>query len=806
MKLFLKDILARRRPLSVGFVTAGLMLGASGLPGSAAPSVGLSTFANAPLYFEAGQSGGPAQFIARGTACSVLLAPTEAEIILGQPAERPALREANVTRSVRLQLVGANSASKISGRDPMSARANYFIGNERAQWKIGVPLFSRVQVDDAYPGVRMVYYANESAQLEYDFLLQPGAQPGQIGFRVTGADQVRVDEAGNLALKIGASEIRQHQPVAYQEIGGARREIPASYRLNRDGTIGFALAEYDRSLPLVIDPVLDFLTYMGGRKLDIGWAIALDGSGNIYVAGETLSMGLPTTNVIQFGTTDFSKFRGGNNAFGDAFVAKYDNSGALQFLTYLGGRNDDGALGIAFDTNNAAVWVTGFTDSTNFPLQNPLDAALAGPTKNAKQVPTPDAFMVKLDPSGTNLLYSTFFGGENIDEGMGITVDGDGGVYATGITSSTNLPGLLPNSFQTKLGGRFDAFITKLIPIGENIYTNAYTTYLGGTNNEYGLSIAVDSGEHAWVTGVTFSTNFFTTNAIQLTNAFFPDGHAFTDLNTEAIAKKHNGAFNSDAFVTEISADGTSAPFSTYLGGTNDDVGEHIAVDGSDNIYVTGLTFSREFPTNRITATPAPDVTNQVVFPNPGTNFISHVFVTEIANQALAYSVQFGGNRVDSGFGIAVDNSGLTYVTGSTSSTNFFQMPLLVTNSVPGKHDPSATNYFGILTNSPVFADVSNTNVPIKLKHQGNTNDVFIVVLSPEFTNFVHTIRLAGPGQDNPNGIAVDPSGSAIYIVGSTTSKTNFATTNAAQVLFSGQKNGGQHRADAFVGKILISP
>jgi hypothetical protein len=258
--------------------------------------------------------------------------------------------------------------------------------------------------------------------------------------------------------------------------------------------------------------------------------------------------------------------------------------------------------------------------------------------------------------------------------------------------------------------------------------------------------------------------------------------------------------------VTEISADGASAPFSTYLGGTNDDAGEHITVDALDNVYVTGFTFSREFPTNRIAATPVPDVTNQIVFPDPGTNFISHVFVAEFVNQALAYSVHFGGNRADEGFGIAVDDGGLTYVTGSTSSTNFFQMPLVVTNTAPGKNDPSVTKYFGILTNSPAFTDLSNTNFASKTKHNGNSNDVFVVVLSPEFTNFVHTMRLAGPGQDNANGIAVDPSGSTVYIVGSTTSKTNFATPNAAQELFSGGKNGGQHHADAFVGKILISP
>src|SRR6185437_8017706 len=241
----------------------------------------------------------------------------------------------------------------------------------------------------------------------------------QIRFRITGADSVQVDASGNLVLKIDSEEIRQHQPVAYQEVRGVRTPVAANYHSNADGTVGFVLGQYDRNLPLTIDPVLDFLTYLGGKKMELGHGIALDDSGNIYVAGETLSTGLPTLNPIQFGATNFSKFRGGNNAFGDAFVAKYDNSGVLQFLTYLGGKNDNGALGIAFDNsvNGPAVWVAGFTDSTNFPLVNPIDPQLTGPTKNAKHVPAVDAFVSKLDPTGANLLFSSYFGGDNIDEG-----------------------------------------------------------------------------------------------------------------------------------------------------------------------------------------------------------------------------------------------------------------------------------------------------------------------------------------------------------------------------------------------------
>lgn len=805
MKLSAREISARRISLGIAFaMVVGGIFGARAFTHVPAHTVGFSSFANAPLYFErnAGQFDGPAQFIARGAECTVTLSPVEARIVLGDASGQG--------RAVRLELAGAAAASTISGRDAMAARANYFLGNEAAKWHMGVPLFARVQVDEVYPGVQVVYYANQSAQLEYDFNLQPNAQPGQIHFRIQGADSVRVDDAGNLALKIGDQEIRQHKPVAYQERDGARKEIAASYRLNADGTVGFALADYDHSQPLVIDPVLDFLTYMGGKKNEIGWGIALDPSGNIYVAGETLSEGLPTTNSIEVGTTNFDLFRGGNNVFGDAFVAKYDNNGVLEFLTYLGGKTDDGALAIAYDNSGGGVWVTGFTDSTNFPLVNPLRPQLTGPNKNAKRVFPVDAFIAKLDPSGANLLYSTYFGGQGIDEGAGIAVDGLGGVYVTGVTSSTNLPGLLPDSFQTNWAGNLDAFVTKLIPTAPNIYTNAYTTYLGGTNTDMGLAIAVDSGLDAWVTGLTYSTNFFTTNALQIgagIDFYYPDGYTFTNLNTQ-LENRHNGNNRrSDAFITEISQDGTTVPFSSYIGGSNDDVGEAIAIDGFDNVFVAGYTLSRNFPTNRVTVTPLPDDVNEYVFPHPGTNYLSHAFVTEISNHALAYSVHFGGSLADRALGVAVDNNGQTYLTGSISSTNFFPVPLLVTNfETVTKHGQLVTNYFGIMTNSPVFTNLSNTNSTTKLKRHGNTNDVFVAVLSPEFTNFNQQILLGGPGQDQANKIAVDPSGNAVYIAGLTTSRTNFATTNAAQEIISGGAKSPGKRSDAFVSKIQIVP
>lgn len=822
--------------------------GARGAGDNTSKPVHFAQFDSAPLCFEArGGQDGASQFIARGAKCSVFLAPAQAEIVVGNSRQNPATGQERSMHSVRLKLVGANALAKMTGRDQLSARANYFIGNDPAQWRAGIPLFSHVQADDIYPGVQVIYYANQAGQMEYDFILQPGARPEQIRFGIEGADKVQVDTAGNLLLKIGSDEILQHPPVVYQQISGERREIPAGYHLNRDGTIGLALAGYDRSSPLTIDPVLDFLTYLGRDRVDLGWAIALDASNNIYVTGETQSKNLPATNAIVFfeGGTNrvFTNFQGGTGGFGDAFVASYDTTGSLRYLTYLGGRNADGALGIAADGNAApdgteGVWLTGFTDSGNFPLTpDAIRTKLTGPNNNALRIFPTDAFIAHVDATGSNLLYSTFFGGSNLDEGVGIYVytnnlgstnslgvtNTDSVVYVTGFSNSGDLTGVtsLINGTatrQTNLAGHFDAFVTELIN-----GTNRFTTYLGGTNQDYGLSIAVDSASNSWITGLTFSTNFPTTNWEVLSSNFeadianattnlFESSHDFAGLNNQVNTRHHNTSFHSDAFVSELSPDGTNLLFSIYLGGTNDDFGSQITVDSSDHVYVTGFTFCRDFPTNVVTGLFFPDFSNNVVaFPGATVNFFSHVFVTEFTNEngtnVIGYSTSFGGNSADRGTAIAVDANGNAYVTGSTSSTNFFHTnAVILTNSIEeagitNKHGVF-TNFNGIRTNNPTFADLSNTNYKARLnRFGGNSNDIFVAVLSPDGRYFSNSIILGGPGVDTPNGIAVDPAGSAVYIVGSTTSRTNFATTNAFQPFFGRGKS-----PNVFIGKIQLFP
>ncbi len=814
MNLHAIDILGRRISVLVAVTVAALS--ASGVENSVAQkSVAFSAFGTEPLYFEAnaGQSEGPSQFIARGPQCSVLIAPGEADIILGKPSNKPGIHGQEAGRTVRLELVDANLGAKMSGADRMSARANYFVGNNPANWHADVPLFARVRLDEVYPGVQVIYYANQSAELEYDFRLQAGVNPDQIRFRIEGADYVKIDAAGNLVLKIGDSEIRQHQPVAYQETSAGRNEVRVNYHINQDGTVGFALGNYDHHLPLVIDPtlvpVLDFLTYMGGKKTDLGWAITLGVDGNVYIAGETLSKDLVGTNSIVFLTPQgtnriFTNFQGGTPSFGDAFVASYDPNGVLRFLTFLGGKKDDGALAIAADSTDG-VWITGFTDSTDFPVVNGLTTRtnVSGPNNNAKSTFPADAFIVHLSSSGTTLDSSTYFGGTGLDEGVGIAAKGNQ-VWITGLTTSPDLlstNGIL-NAFQTNLQGDIDAFVAEVTD-ATNI---AYITYLGGTNTDIGMSIAVDSELDAWVTGLTFSTNFpgnintFTNDDPKFTN------HFFSGIDNTNLFKKGR-QFHSDGFVSELSPDGSTLLLSSYLGGTNDDSGVHIIVDSSDNVYITGYTLSGDFPTNVATVPTNTDYpNNQIAFPDETTNFDSHVFVMEISGGSILYSTQFGGNSADRGTGIAVDANGNVYVVGSAASTNFFQTNMVViTNAVDpftfvtNKHGVVTAIPNGFATNNPTFINLSNTNNSVVLKHGGNTNDMFIAELSPGLSNFVHSIILGGRAADDANGAAVESDGSAVYVVGSTTSNTNFATTNAAQFDF-----GKAKLPNAFVGKILL--
>jgi hypothetical protein len=599
------------------------------------------SYGKIPLSFEAnlGQTDAQVQFMARGSGYALFLTPGEAVLSLQKPAgseSSPAARnsraavagpEADGAASavLRMQVVGGNVDAPAAGLGELPGRVNYFLGNDPSRWHTDVPTYARVEYQGVYDGIDLAYYGNQN-QLEYDFIVAPGADPGAITLGFAGADRLEIDTGGDLVVHAGGGQVRQHQPVIYQDVGGVRQEIAGGYELKDGQQVGFRLGAYDTSRPLVIDPVLVYSTYLGGSGLDLGNGIALDGLGGAYIAGRTSSAAnFPTTA----GAFDMTY----NGGVGDGFVTKLNSAGsALVYSSYLGGSFNDEGFGIAVDAAGSA-YVTGLTSSGNFPTT----PGAFDTTHNGDN----DAFVTKLDPAGSALLYSSYLGSGNTEHGLGIAVDGLGSAYVTGQTLSANFP-TTPGAFDTTANGSFDLFVTKLNPAGSAL---VYSTYLGGSfldagsGLQTGLGMAVDGLGSAYVTGRTTSVNFPTTPG--------------------AFDTTHNGG--SDAFVTKLNPAG-SAPlaYSTFLGGSTDDFGVGIAVDASASAYVTGQASSANFPT-----TPgAFDTTNNGGF---------DAFVTKLnaAGSAPAYSTYLGGGTFDLGNGIAVDASGSAYVTGRTDSVNF---------------------------------------------------------------------------------------------------------------------------------------
>ena len=753
--------------------------------------------ANSPLYFEAnrGQVGGDARFVARGPQCDVLITPTEAVLILGKretssaatPLEQLSSRAGKIheTLFVRFRLENANPRATASGLDELPARANYFIGNDPAQWRTGVPLYSQVRIDRLYPGVHLVYYADESAHLEYDFVLDPNATLDPILIRIEGVDSVDVDMAGNLTLRAGGQEIQEHAPAIYQVVNGTRKHIEGGYRLKGKALAGFWVGKYDHRLPLVIDPTFAFSTFLGGSSTDKGWGIAVDVNGNVWVAGETLSPNLPTTS----GTNEAlgPKYQGSTSIFGDGFVAKFKNGTTnLEYLTYLGGGGEDAAFAIAVDTNGAA-FVTGYTDSENFPVStNAYQRHIRGIKLNPQGIYPIDAFVTKLDKNGS-MAYSTYLGGEGRDVGLGIAVDNESRAYVTGLTESSNFPtvnalrglyhstlvaystnvnGHITNEFRSNLsnynGGVFhgsaDAFVTRINTNGTAL---DYSTCLGGGGGDIGLGIAVDANCYAYVVGVTMSGIYPVTNAIE--------------------SNLHN--LTADGFISKLSPDGSNLVYSTYLGGNSKDVATAVAVDASSNAYVTGFTYSTHFPVTTNIFSRWTNLTNLnadvfVIRLNSvgGTNYLD--------TNDFGYCVQFGGRANDEGLGIAVDANQYAYIVGFT-----------------GSH----TNFADIPTNAPMPAGFSAMNNSVLAF---GTRDAFIMQLDPEGTtnNGVFRAYFGGSGGDLANGVALGTvittngdntlsTNVVAYIVGTTTSP-NFPMTGTSKF------HGSRVYPDAFLARI----
>jgi hypothetical protein len=658
-----------------------------------------------PLSFEAnhGQTDRQVDFIARASGYTIFLTPTQAVLRLRESA-RPDRVEADVA-VLRLQLVGAKARPEVMGLEGLPGRANYFRGTDSARWHTNIPTYGKVRYGQIYPGIDVVYYGNQR-RLEYDFIVEPGADPENIVLAFEGADKIELDRGGDLVLHVRGETIRHQKPAVYQDINGVHREIAGGYVLKGAREVGFRLAAYDTSRPLVIDPVLFYSSYLGGAGDDDGNAIAVDSDGYVYVTGGVESVDFPITP---------GAFQPTPGSLSDAFVVKLDPAGSVMYSTYLGGAGNDEGLAIVSDGAGNA-YVAGEVRSSNFPTTaGAFRTSLSG-LKNA--------FIIKLDAVGWPV-YSTYLGGMDVDVPSGLTIDASGNAYVTGETTSTDFP-TTPGAFRAALAGLRDAFITKLDPAGAAL---VYSTYLGGAANDHTSSIAIDVDRNAYVTGETWSADFPTTAG------------AFGTILAGA----------PDAFVAKLDAAGTVLVYSSYVGGSGADRGVSIALDPvpNPNAYVAGTTSSTDFP---VTAGAF-----QTIPAGGGLTFDAFVIKVDPTGSTPVYSTYLGGDGNEDGRSIAVDASGHAYVAGRTRAPNF-----------------------------PTTADAFRTTL-------AGLTDAFVTRLHPAGSALAYSTYLGGGVTDDARSVAVDPVGS-IYVTGQTKS-TDFPTTAGADTTFNGT-------SDVFVTKI----
>lgn len=551
-----------------------------------------------PLSFEAnnGQVDDSVKFLSRGNGYTLYLTGSEAVLSLKRSYEKkdelhalrdePQIFEAEQVENevIRLKNIGTNPDPLISGLKELPGKSNYFIGSDPAKWRTNLSNYEKVKVQEVYPGIDLVYYGNQR-QLEYDWIVAPGADPNAIRFVVESKSDPRIDSSGSLLLD-DRGKVRLNKPLIYQERNGDRIEIAGKYQVQNNRQVEIEIGKYDTALPLVIDPVLVYSTYVGNSGSEYAYGIAVDASGNAYLTGGTESAAYPT----------MTPYQGSNNGDFDVFVTKMNAAGnALVYSTYIGGFDSDVAYGIALDASNNA-YIVGTTESPNYPTENQYE------TSDGYR----DAFVTKLNASGDALIYSTYLGGDEHDHGYGIAVDASNNAYVTGYTDSPNFP--IQNPYQANRAGELDVFVTKLSTAGNAL---VYSTYLGGAGEDYSNAIAIDASGNAYVSGPTYSADFPTQNPFQ--------------------ANLSGGA---DVYVTKLNASGSALVYSTYLGGSDNDYGYTLAVDSSGHAYAAGGTYSPDFPTEN---------PFQADFGGSGNcdGFISKL---NPAGDALIYSTYLGGS------------------------------------------------------------------------------------------------------------------------------------------------------------------
>jgi RHS repeat-associated protein len=703
--------------------------------------------------------------------------------------------------SVGLEGATKNKNPKIETGQPLGGKVNYLTGAKSADWQTGIETFGRLTYKEVYFGIDQVYYG-KNGQLEYDFVVAPGADPNQIVIKFEGADEVELNAAtGELEILIGKDKpnkspttdkdgktqkseltVIQKAPVIYQEgADGKRQSVTGSYVKKGPKSFGFTLGSYDRTRPLVIDPVLAYSTYLGGDEAeDITTAVAMDPAGNIYLTGYTAGFDFPVTAGVYNGN-----YSGGL----DAFVTKLGANGNLLYSTYLAGVANDVANAIAVDAAGQ-VYVTGYTDSGNFPVT----AGSYQPNWSGGE----DVFVTKLNPSASGLIYSTFLGSAWSDLGQGIGVDGSGNIYVTGLTNNSGFP--LLGAYQTATRGGYDGFITKLNPVATGAAALLYSTLYGSTGNDVVGGLVLDNSNRVYITGYTDSPNLTTTTGVA-----------------------HKGF--ADIFVARFNPSATGAAsfqYATYLGSNNHDNPGGIALDSTGGansiVYVTGRAIGGDFPT-----------TPNAYQTSGSFDMVAVKLNTGITNSvSLSYSTYLNGAGGDSAQAIKVDASGNMYLAGYAgggfTTTSGAYRTTFSGGAVDGvlvKLNPNASGassllystYLGggkddlarglVVTGTQVYVVgyTYSSDFPVTTDAYQSTSrggsDVFVSRLDTAISGtnaLLYSTYLGSQGDDDGGDIAVDSAGNA-YVVGITSSIDLPGTTGYYQAT-----NGGG--TDVFVAKV----
>jgi len=533
----------RRRPAAVLVASLVLLVLAAGGPGwltgpqrsepAEAPAAAavLDALASLPLGFEpnVGQAEAGVDYLARGPGYRLALSPTAADITLPGTAA-----------PLHMRLLGSNPSAVATTADPLPGRTNYLTGDNPSAWQTNVPTFARVTYAGVWPGVDLVFLGDQR-RLRHDFVVAPGADPSTIAVTFAGDDPTVDPATGDLLV----GDARLSRPVLYQDIDGSRRPVDGAFRLlagdggdgsdgagRADTTVGFTVGAYDRTRPLVIDPTLVTSSYLGGSGIDNATAVDVDGGGNVYIAGSTESADFRATNPFQ------NTLNGdGSGGKSDAFVAKLNAEGtALLYATYLGGTNRDAAAGVAVAADGT-VYVTGVTESDNFPKTEGVAQGDFGGGPS-------DAFVTKLNQAGSGLAWSTFLGGAETDAARAVAVNAVGEAFVTGSTNSVAFPTANPFQQAAPRADDVDAFVTKVAVEGNNF---VFSTRLGGDNDDRGLDVAVDATGNAYVTGDTRSPGFPTARPLQAGAGGSASGVAGSDA---AVSHSGSGVANSTSGTT----------------------------------------------------------------------------------------------------------------------------------------------------------------------------------------------------------------------------------------------------------------